>query len=221
MTERWRLRTVPGDLARQYRAAGWWDDASLGVMVARGLGARAGQGFNVRSRVRPWRGTVGDVDTAARSLAGSLRAQGIGPGDVVVIQLPNWAEAGIAFWAAAYLGAVVVPVVHFYGAKEVDYILRSTTPDVVVTADHFGHTDYLDVYPALLAGWPEARWLVVGDTPDADLPRRRHPVRLAAGRGPSGRTSERRPGRAGHRGLHLGDDPRPQGCGALPPDHRL
>jgi acyl-CoA synthetase len=169
--ERWRLRSVPGDLADRYRAEGWWDDDSLGAMVSRGLAPRAGQAFNVRSAVHPWRGTIGDVDRAARSLAGSLQSKGVGPGDVVVIQLPNWAEAGIAFWAAAYLGAVVVPIVHFYGAKEVDYILRSTAPDVVVTADHFGHADYLDVYETLLAGSSASQWLVVGDTPDADLPR--------------------------------------------------
>jgi acyl-CoA synthetase len=42
---------------------------------------------------------------------------------------------------------------------------------VVVTADHFGHADYLDVYETLLAGSSASQWLVVGDTPDADLPR--------------------------------------------------
>ncbi len=62
---------------------------------------------------------------------------------MVAFQLPNWVEAGITFWAAAYLGAVVVPIVHFYGAKEVDYIVRATEPDAVVTADRFGHTDHL------------------------------------------------------------------------------
>ena len=44
-------------------------------------------------------------------------ADGVGPGDVVLFQLPNWVEAGITFWAAAYLGAVVVPIVHFYGRQ--------------------------------------------------------------------------------------------------------
>ena len=175
VTERWRLRPVPDALARQYRAEGWWDDAPLGALVARGLGGRGDQAFNVRSQVRPWRGTLGDIDRAARTLATSLRATGVGPGDVIVIQLPNWAEAGIAFWAATYLGATVVPIVHFYGAKEVDYILASTTPDVVVTADHFGHTDYLEIYGTLLGGSSEPRWLVVGDTPDAELPRRAIP----------------------------------------------
>jgi acyl-CoA synthetase (AMP-forming)/AMP-acid ligase II len=169
--ERWQLRSVPDELATEYRAEGWWDDASLGVMVADGLGARSAMGFNVRSKVRPWRGTFGDVDRGARSLAGSLQGKGVGPGDVVVIQLPNWVEAGIAFWAAAYLGAVVVPIVHFYGAKEVDFILRTTTPDVIVTADRFGHTEYLETYGSLLAaGSNAAEWLVVGETPDAGLP---------------------------------------------------
>ena len=60
-----------------------------------------------------------------RSLAASLRAGASGAGDVVVFQLPNWVEAGITVLGArAYLGAVVVPIVHFYGAKEVGYILR-------------------------------------------------------------------------------------------------
>ncbi len=117
--------------------------------------------FRVRSVVHPWTGTFAEVDRSARALAGALRAEGVGPGDVVAFQLPNWVEAGITFWAASYLGAVVVPIVHFYGAKEVDYILRTVSPDVMVTADRFGHNDYLTTYEGLLSESP-ARWLVVG-----------------------------------------------------------
>ena len=142
------------DLADRYRAEGWWNDATLGATVADGLESMAGAGFRVRSKVRPWSGTFADVDRAARSLAATLRSRGIGPGDVVVCQLPNWVEAGISFWAAAYLGAVVVPIVHFYGAKEVDYILRATEPEAVVTADRFGHADHLGMYEDLLSRHP-------------------------------------------------------------------
>jgi acyl-CoA synthetase len=88
---------------------------------------------------------------------------------VVAFQLPNWVEAGITFWAASYLGAVVVPIVHFYGAKEVDYILRTVSPDVMVTADHFGHNDYLTTYEGLLSG-TSARWLVAEGAPARGLP---------------------------------------------------
>jgi acyl-CoA synthetase len=170
--ERWRLRTVPEHLVTRYVAEGWWTDDTLGTMVAEGLGDKGEVGFRVRSKVRPWEGTFADVDRAARSLAGALQARGVGPGDVVLFQIPNWVEAAITFWAAAYLGAVVVPVVHFYGAKEVDYILQATSPDVVVTADHFGHNDFVATYDALLADRPEPLWLVTTGPAETALPDR-------------------------------------------------
>jgi acyl-CoA synthetase (AMP-forming)/AMP-acid ligase II len=165
---RWPLRSVPADLEARYKRDGHWRDASLGDMVAAGLERQAGADFRVHSQLRPWTGTFADVDRAARSLASSLAADGEGPGDVVMFQLPNWVEAGITFWAAAYLGAVVVPVVSFYGPKEIDYILKATEPDVVVTPERFGYLEHLAVYPDLLAG-SDARWLVVGTS--AGLPK--------------------------------------------------
>ncbi|MFL6206623.1 MAG: AMP-binding protein [Acidimicrobiales bacterium] len=166
----WTLRRVADDLERRYRAEGWWDDGTLGTMVASGLGQRGSSQFHVHSKVRPWSGALVDVDRAARAFAAHLLAAGVQPGDVVVLQLPNWVEAGMAFWGAAYVGAVVVPVVHFYGAKEVDYILRATEPRVVVTADRFGLTDHLATWDALLEQHAGPRWLVVGDTPANQLP---------------------------------------------------
>ena len=161
--EKWALRSAPDDQARRYLAEGWWDDGTLGSTVAEGLDRLGAETFCVHSKVRPWAGTFADVDRAARALAASLVARGIGPGSVVVLQLPNWVEAAIAFWASAYAGAVVVPIVHFYGPKEVEYILGATAPDVVVTADRFGHNDYLAAYTDLLQQHPVPLWLVAAD----------------------------------------------------------
>jgi acyl-CoA synthetase len=66
----------------------------------------------------------------------------LGPGDVVAFQLPNWAEAAAVFWASAFLGAVVVPIVHFYGRKEVGFILDTIAPRVFVTAERFGRMEF-------------------------------------------------------------------------------
>ena len=161
--DRWALRSVPESQARRYVAEGWWNDDTLGVTVAEGLAHLGAETFQVHSEVRPWAGTFADVDRAARALAGALRARGIGPGSVMVLQLPNWVEAAVAFWAAAYVGAVVIPIVHFYGAKEVEYILGATSPDVVVTTGRFGHNDYLAVYTELLRHHPVPLWLVAAD----------------------------------------------------------
>ena len=159
----WGLRTVSEDTAASYRAAGYWRGESLGQVVAAGLDTMGGADFVVRSAFRPWKGTFHDVDRAARSFAASLRDRGVGPGDVVLIQLPNWVEAGIAFWAATYLGAVVVPVVHFYGPKEVGYIVEATRPSVVVGAASFGNLDPLGTHAEVLESHPVENWLVVGD----------------------------------------------------------
>ena len=167
----WRLRSVPQPLADRYRSEGWWTDATLGEMVA----ARPRQ-HGARRVPRAVRRAPLAGDVRRRRPGGALaRRRRCAPGEsapasVVVFQLPNWVEAGITFWAAAYLGAVVVPIVHFYGAKEVEYIVRATDPDVVVTADRFGHADHLATWGEVLGRHPVPLWLVVGDTPTVDLP---------------------------------------------------
>ena len=171
IVDTWGRRPVPSELRERYVADGHWTDATLGSTVETGLLNVADQKFGVRSKVRPFSGTLGDIDRAARALATSLQARGVGPGSVVVAQMPNWAEAGIAFWAAAYLGAVVVPIVHFYGPKEVAYILQAVRPDVVVTPERFGMSEHVAMYDELLATTPTDTWLVVGDSPASELPR--------------------------------------------------
>src|SRR5262249_46750910 len=57
----WTLRNVPLQLERAYVEAGWWTDATLGLMVARWLRATPSATVHVWSRVRPWHGTYADV----------------------------------------------------------------------------------------------------------------------------------------------------------------
>src|SRR5205085_10248874 len=148
---------------------GFWTDESLGSLLGGRLAARREQTFTLRSDVRPWSGTFGEVLDASRRVARGLARAGVGPGDVVAFQLPNWVEAALLFYGASLLGAVVVPIVHFYGAKEVRYILDRSGAKVLVTADHFRAIDYLttldafvDELPALehvyVAGDDAARW---------------------------------------------------------------
>jgi acyl-CoA synthetase len=134
---------VAPDLRRSYIAAGFWNDDTLGELLARGLTAHADLAFVTRSDVHPWGGTIGQVHDLAKRVAGGLRSWGVGPGDVVAFQLPNWVEAAATFYAVTFLGATVAPVVHFYGPKELGYILRESGARVLVTADRFGHQDYV------------------------------------------------------------------------------
>jgi acyl-CoA synthetase len=147
------MRTVPADLARRYEAAGYWTRDTIGDLLARGVAAAPDAVFQVHSDLRPWAGTFRDVDRQARRLAAGLRMRGVGPGDVIAFQLPNWVEAAVTFWAAAYLGAVIVPIVHFYGRKEVGYILHSVKPKVFIGTGKFGRLEFQPDLPAA-AGVP-------------------------------------------------------------------
>ena len=140
----WGIRPVPTDLARRYRDEGWWNDDTVGRVLAEGLARQPDQRLLFFSDDRPFRGTFADGLTMAQRVAGALAARGVRQGDPVAFQLPNHVEAAATFWGAALLGAVVVPIVHFYGAKEVGYILRQSEARVLVTAAGTGHLDHRD-----------------------------------------------------------------------------
>ena len=136
------MRPVPVELARRYEREGRWTRETVGELLARGLAAARDVTFRVHSTVRPWSGTFRDVESVARRLAAGLRARGVGPGDVVAFQLPNWMEAAATFWASAFLGAVIVPIVHFYGRKEIGHVMATARPRVFITAERFGRMSY-------------------------------------------------------------------------------
>jgi acyl-CoA synthetase len=136
------MRKIPVELTKRYEDEGWWRPETLGDLVADGLAANPGTGFCVHSAVRPFEGTFADVERHARRLAEGLRKRGVGPGDVVALQLPNWMEAAASFWASAFLGAVVVPIVHFYGRKELSHIMKTVRPKVFITAEEFGRMKF-------------------------------------------------------------------------------
>lgn len=132
------------ELAARWRAEGLHDDQTLPDAI--GLAAREDPDVAIvlHSSQRPGRLTLSSLDRRARKVAHALDQRGIGRGDIVAIQLPNWEEAAIAYAAVAMLGAVFVPIVHIYGPKETDWILRASGARMFICPDRWGKIDYLD-----------------------------------------------------------------------------
>jgi acyl-CoA synthetase (AMP-forming)/AMP-acid ligase II len=145
----WELRQPPAELRSRYRADGFWTDATFASFIEREVASSPGLPVRVWSATHPFEGTIGGLYQQALRLSASLHRRGIGVGDVVAYQLPNWAEAVSVIWAGFRLGAVMVPIVHFYGGREVEFILRQSGARALVTVDRFGHVDHL----ANLAGF--------------------------------------------------------------------
>ena len=153
---------APVELRRRWQAEGLWTDDTFPVVAARGLAGNRNARARVLSTVRPYEGTVGDLADQGARLAGLLSARGIGAGEVVAFQLPNWPEAVSTFYGLLQLGVVVVPIVHIYGHQEIGHILRQSGARVLITADRFGSHDYLSELE-LAAPLPDLELVVVVD----------------------------------------------------------
>jgi acyl-CoA synthetase (AMP-forming)/AMP-acid ligase II len=161
----WPLRKVPDELVRRYYRERLWTDETLADLVWEGLTGDPALTFRVWSGTRPAHTTIGDVRERALRLAGGLASRGFGPGDVIAFQMPNWIEAAVTFYGVSLLGGVLVPVVHFYGPKELRHILRESRTRVLLTADRFGHSDYLAGLASIRDDLPDLELVVVaGDT---------------------------------------------------------
>jgi len=108
------------------------------------LGARNHPGCRLifDSKSRPGEVPLPQLVSRSKHMAGVFHALGLREADVIAIQMPNWAETAIAYGAAAFLGAVFVPIVQIYGPSEVGYILRESGARALIVPTRFRRLDY-------------------------------------------------------------------------------
>jgi long-chain acyl-CoA synthetase len=78
------------------------------------------------------------LDRAARGVAASLRARGIGPGERVAIMVPNVPEFTIAYFGILYAGCTVVPLNVLLSPPEVTYHLEDSGASLLLAHPFFG-----------------------------------------------------------------------------------
>jgi cyclohexanecarboxylate-CoA ligase len=86
--------------------------------------------------------TFEELSERVGSLAAELENLGVTPGRTVLVQLPNWWEALVAFHAVVRLGAIVNPVIPIYREAEISFIVGQTDPAAVIIPGRFRGVDY-------------------------------------------------------------------------------
>jgi fatty-acyl-CoA synthase len=104
--------------------------------------------------------SFGEADAQSEALAAALANLGIGMGDRIALVLPACPEAAIATFAAAKLGAVVVPLNPGLTAPELQYMLRHSEALCAVTIERHRGVDYLQLFEDVMPQLPELRYLV-------------------------------------------------------------
>jgi fatty-acyl-CoA synthase len=104
--------------------------------------------------------TYRQVESQASAMAAALHQLGIEPGDRVALTLPNWPEFIVSAFAAAKIGAIVVPLNPRYTVPELKYMLRHSEAAAVVCAERFAGIDFLELFESLLTSLPDLQYLV-------------------------------------------------------------
>ena len=109
--------------------------------------------------------TYDDLISDIVTVSGHLSALGIGKGDVLCVQLPNWTEAVVYTYAAARLGAIVCPITTIYRQRELSFILKRTECKAIVVPSVHRGFDYAGMVRGLADDAPELEHVIcVGDT---------------------------------------------------------
>ena len=104
--------------------------------------------------------TYAEVEDQAEALAASLAHLGIEAGERIATVLPSWPELAVSVFAAAKLGAIVVPLDPKLPRVDLRYMLRHSGAACAVTAEDAFGTDYLQLFEDLLEELPELRYVV-------------------------------------------------------------
>jgi cyclohexanecarboxylate-CoA ligase len=108
--------------------------------------------------------TLGALVSDAERIAGALQGQGIQPRDVVAVQLPGSYEGAVAQAAVSLCGAVLLPVVMIYGARELGFILRQSGAAALVLSRAYRGRGHAGAMLAGLRHLPALKCaVVVGD----------------------------------------------------------
>jgi acyl-CoA synthetase (AMP-forming)/AMP-acid ligase II len=110
---------------------------------------------------RDRRYSMAEFKEASRALGAGLLSGGIGKGDIVGVQLPNWVEFCFLQIALSRIGAVIQPLHMVFGERELHNLLSFNETDAVVVCREFRGRNYEEQMKAAGEGLEFLRTVIV------------------------------------------------------------
>ncbi|MGD0237199.1 MAG: AMP-binding protein [Syntrophorhabdales bacterium] len=149
--------------AEKYNRLRWWHGITWGDM------------FDKATDLYP--GKVGLVDDTTRLTYKELREKtdkaaigfmglGIKSQDFVLLQLPNWHEFVISFFALQKIGAIPVLLISRHGLSEINYLSSLTNPTAWILPDRYKNIDYLPLIEGVTNATKSLRTIITARAAD-------------------------------------------------------
>jgi len=149
-----------------FREAGYWLDKSIDQLLTEAA-AKTPDKFAIvadrADRERAPRLTYRELEKLAGRAASSLLRLGVGRGDIVTVQLPNWWEFVVTAFACSKIGAVMNPVMPILRERELLYILNFCQAKVFIVPKSYRGFDYAAMAQGMRGDLPYLKQVIVVD----------------------------------------------------------
>lgn len=149
---------LPPERIRRHESAGEWPCTDLTVALARRVVETPERVLFVAGEERV---TAPLLAERVSRLACGLRGLGVGAGDVVSWQLPNWLEGVVLTFALDRLGAVSNPILTIYREREVGFVVRQARSRVLIVPGTLRGFDHQQLARAVRMHAPDLAHVVV------------------------------------------------------------
>ena len=156
----------PAAHARAMRDAGFWLDKTIDNFLVDAVTRTPDKSAIVAYRAdrpEPVRLSYQQLADKVALAAGGLRGLGVGPGDVVALQLPNWWEFVVTALACGRIGAVVNPLMPIFRERELAFMLGFAEAKVLVVPATFRSFDHAAMAESLQRELPKLEHVLVVD----------------------------------------------------------
>ena len=158
MTSRWQSMLDP-NRAASYRQQGAWGDETILQHFLRSAERLPHKTAIVDYRSDGTRRAIryDELDRARRQWAAQMLSIGVGRGDVVSFQLPNWWQVAGLYLACESIGAVANPLLPIFRERELEIMLGLSRSRLFIVPTRYRSHDFRPMAEALQARLPELR----------------------------------------------------------------
>jgi cyclohexanecarboxylate-CoA ligase len=150
----------------RFRETGYWLDKTVDQLLTEAVAKAPDKVAIVADRAdreQAPRLTYRELERLANRAASSLLRLGVGRGDVVTVQLPNWWEFVVTAFACSKIGAVMNPVMPILRERELVYILNFCQAKVFMVPKTYRGFDYAAMAQGMRGDLPDLKHVIVVD----------------------------------------------------------
>ena len=149
-----------------FRESGYWLDKTVDQLLTEAVARTPDKVAIVADRAdreQVPRFTYKELEKLADRAASSLVRLGVGRGDIVTVQLPNWWEFVVTAFACSKIGAVMNPVMPILRERELLYILNFCQAKVFIVPKVYRGFEYAAMAQGMRADLPHLKHVIVAD----------------------------------------------------------